>query len=89
MPAKHILRLQAEWRLQILALIVRDLENKKIFYATFNGECDVCNKPLKIGDGFYFLGQKERTCVKCIENIKSILNGAIDSLNTAIEGYKK
>lgn len=72
---------QIEWRCQLLSLIIRDLRGRRVFCANFNGECDVCNKPLKQGDPFVFLGTKERTCLHCIDSIVEIFDDTVDKLS--------
>ena len=62
---KHPQADELVWRCQILALMNRDLDHKKPYNANFNGECDICNEKIKVGEIFYFVGDKERMCSKC------------------------
>jgi hypothetical protein len=77
-----------EWETQILALLVRDLDNKKPYNANFNGECDICNEQLKVGEIFYFVGQKERMCSKCKLKIQGYFEEIINKISTALNNAR-
>jgi hypothetical protein len=70
------------WRVQILALLNRDLDNKRPYNANFNGECDICNEKIQAREVFYFAGDKERMCSKCKLKIKAYLEGIISKFST-------
>jgi len=86
---KHPQDEELVWRCQILALLDRDLDNKRPYNANFNGECDICNEKIKTGEVFYFAGNKERMCSKCKLKIKSYLESVIDKFSTTWNGARK
>lgn len=85
---KHPQSDELEWRVQILALLNRDLDNKRPYNANFSGECDICNEKIKSGEVFYFAGDKERMCSKCKLKIKEYLNGVIDKFSNTWNSAK-
>jgi hypothetical protein len=80
---KHPQDEELVWRCQILSLLDRDLDNKKPYNANFNGECDICNEKIKVGEIFYFIGEKERMCSRCKLKIKDYLESVIGKFSTA------
>ena len=70
------------WRCQILALMNRDLDNKRPYNANFNGECDICNEKIKVGEIFYFAGDKERMCSKCKLKIQKYFESIMSKFTT-------
>jgi hypothetical protein len=78
---KHPQEDELVWRMQILALMNRDLDNKRPYNANFSGECDICNEKIKSGEVFYFAGDKERMCSKCKLRIQGYFEGIIDNFS--------
>ena len=54
----------------IIGVINRDLENKKVFIAEYDGRCSTCSHPILEGDEFIFMGNKEKICTaSCLPEI--------------------
>lgn len=71
---------QESWKQRIFYLIARDFENKKVFDASYPGECDVCSGDIELGDQFVFCGQKEKCCMNCVDDIKDLFEKMGDEL---------
>lgn len=72
-----------DYKIQILALLMRELESKNGYNAGFDMECDICNETIKKGDLFTFMGKKEKTCDPCLEKMHKFLEESLDRVTEA------
>lgn len=55
--------------------LLRDDVSKRESRVSFNeSPCDGCEEPIHKGDGFVFVGEGEKMCPNCIDEILSFLN---------------
>jgi hypothetical protein len=57
----------------IKALLARDLQNKKSYDAMYPAECSQCGDDIFEGDTFYFMGEKEKVCQNCYNEVADFL----------------
>ena len=74
---------EIDYKIQILALLLRELEGKSGYTAGFDMECDICNEMIKKGALFTFMGKKERVCDPCLEKMHKFLDQSLEKLNDA------
>ena len=54
-------------------ILIEELENKKVFTASFDGECGVCSGDISEGEDFIFMGVKQKVCNECQGNMITAL----------------
>lgn len=61
---------------EIKGILSREMENKKVYSAEWDGRCGFCPHPILEGDSFVFMGNKEKVCDNCrkeiIEHLESL-----------------
>lgn len=62
---------------RILRLFLEDLSYKKDFEASRDITCDICDMEIYEGDKFWFIGNKQKMCEECKDEIESIINEEI------------
>lgn len=62
---------------EIFKILRDDLENKKSFNANWHTECDLCGVDMDEGDMFYFMGNKEKVCETCFDDIVGYIENEI------------
>lgn len=56
----------------IAAMLIKDMEDKKVFNAEWDGSCFNCGRPIIEGDDFVFMAGK-KTCNTCKNEILEYL----------------
>jgi len=54
-------------------LLIQELENKRFFAANWDIECGLCGVDIFVDDEFCFMGNKEKVCHSCLEQIREYL----------------
>lgn len=54
-------------------ILIRDVENKKMFYSKYDTQCSHCGGFIAEGEPLYFFGNTEKTCDTCYEEILEYL----------------
>lgn len=63
-------------QIKLKALLSEELENKKVFDALPGTDCNVCGNEVEEGDPIRFMGNKEKVCPDCWDELEEMVESA-------------
>lgn len=58
---------------KIKRILKEDILNRKEYESYNNTNCDLCSKPIRLGEIFFFIGERQKMCKTCQKDIASHL----------------
>jgi len=63
---------------QMNELFLEELEFKRQYTAKYDFDCELCSSVIEEGDDFVFLGDKQRICLDCVEEMRGKLSKQLE-----------